>query len=347
MKNNLWRKLVAVSMSVGMFVSCTPVGTFAEDLSISEDDVIVIDSQESSDDLEETVETQVSDNSPLFEEVNEATSETNEISAITELPMETESETECVAESDSVLSMDVEKAVESATEMATDDISPTYEATGETEVTAMETLPTEAFTELLTETYPTEEPLELLAETLSTEASPETLTESPTESVSETALPVLEVPVTENEITEVPVTETVIADDIVQAETQEVTEIISEPSSTDESIEENSTEVATETEFSESKVVDGVVISVNADQGVLPDGAILSVNKVTTAEEQQAVQAVDEVRDDRKNVAASYTFDISIFDRSGNEIQPDGNVSISFAMEEVADDNLTRISRRT
>lgn len=66
------------------------------------------------------------------------------------------------------------------------------------------------------------------------------------------------------------------------------------------------------------------------------------MEKVTVAQEKQAEEAVEEKRPDEQNVAVSYTYDIKVFDKNGNEIQPadQSKVKVSFVMEEVADSNL-------
>ena len=94
--------------------------------------------------------------------------------------------------------------------------------------------------------------------------------------------------------------------------------------------------------FEESKSIDGVKITVSADEGVFPKGATLSVKKVTLAQEKQAEKAVESERDEDKQVAASYTYDIKVLDQDGNEVQPAGEnkVNVSFKLEEVADSNL-------
>lgn len=101
--------------------------------------------------------------------------------------------------------------------------------------------------------------------------------------------------------------------------------------------------------FSESKSIDGVRITAEADEGVFPEGSTLSVEKVTLAQEKQAEEAVESERDEDKQVAASYTYDIKVLDKDGNELQPaeesgEGNssrVKVSFKLDEVADENLT------
>ncbi|MBQ7147356.1 MAG: hypothetical protein IJR96_01255 [Pseudobutyrivibrio sp.] len=95
--------------------------------------------------------------------------------------------------------------------------------------------------------------------------------------------------------------------------------------------------------FEKSQVVDGVCVTVKADEGVFPEGATLAVSKVSAPEEQAVEAAVEEKRADDKNVVESYTFDVKVIDKDGNEIQPDnskGQVKVSFTLEEVANDNL-------
>ena len=94
--------------------------------------------------------------------------------------------------------------------------------------------------------------------------------------------------------------------------------------------------------FSESKTVDGVTVSVSASEGVFPEGSKLSVISAPTSVEKSIDTLINAKRRDDLNVAASYTFDIKILDKDGNEIQPaDGNyVSVRFTTSEVSDSNL-------
>ncbi len=95
--------------------------------------------------------------------------------------------------------------------------------------------------------------------------------------------------------------------------------------------------------FNKSQTVDGVKVTVLADEGVFPEGATLSVSKVDASTEEKVTDNVDAAREDDVNVAKSYTFDIKVLDKDGNEIQPDttkGQVKVSFALEEVKNDNL-------
>ncbi len=94
--------------------------------------------------------------------------------------------------------------------------------------------------------------------------------------------------------------------------------------------------------FMQTDRLDGVTITVSADPGTFPAGSTLSVKRVTLAQRREAQEAVEEVRDEGVNVSASYTFDIKVLDANGVELQPtDGkSVQVSFANEEVADENL-------
>ena len=95
--------------------------------------------------------------------------------------------------------------------------------------------------------------------------------------------------------------------------------------------------------FDQSQTVNGVIVTVRAEPGVFPEGAALSVKRVPVYKQRQADAAVEEVRDENQNVAVSYTFDIKVIDpATREEFQPaEGQtVSVSFALAEVADENL-------
>ncbi|MBQ6348512.1 MAG: hypothetical protein IJI71_13310, partial [Clostridia bacterium] len=95
--------------------------------------------------------------------------------------------------------------------------------------------------------------------------------------------------------------------------------------------------------FDQSQTVNGVIVTVRAEPGVFPEGAELSVKRVPVYKQRQADAAVEEVRDENQNVAVSYTFDIKVIDpETREELQPaEGQtVSVSFALAEVADENL-------
>jgi hypothetical protein len=94
-----------------------------------------------------------------------------------------------------------------------------------------------------------------------------------------------------------------------------------------------------EVAFCEEAIVDGFIIKVTADKGVFPKGARLVARLASSSEEQDALEAVDEIGGS-ENAEIAYFFDISIVDADGNEIQPDnskGTTTISFTASEVAD----------
>ncbi|MDC7280223.1 hypothetical protein NXH64_12035 [Butyrivibrio fibrisolvens] len=95
--------------------------------------------------------------------------------------------------------------------------------------------------------------------------------------------------------------------------------------------------------FTQSTIIDGVKITVSADEGVFPEGVRLIAHKITGEEEAQVEELVDAQTSEHKNVASSYTFDISIVDAAGNEVQPDtsrGNVTVSFETDEIGNSKL-------
>lgn len=90
--------------------------------------------------------------------------------------------------------------------------------------------------------------------------------------------------------------------------------------------------------FSQSTTIDGVEITVKAEKDVFPEGAVLHAEKVTSAEDKEKIQSAvsEEVKaeDTAKTVTKLVSFDITITDAEGNELQPDtskGEVRVSFA----------------
>ena len=91
--------------------------------------------------------------------------------------------------------------------------------------------------------------------------------------------------------------------------------------------------------FSQSCTVGAVKVAVDADAGVFPEKATLSVTKIPSV---QVESMIEEERTANVNVASSYTFDIKILDSEGSEVQPKKGqeVRVSFSLAEVADPNL-------
>ena len=181
--------------------------------------------------------------------------------------------------------------------------------------------------------------------------------EEPEEAPEETAVEVPEEIASEEETETEAETEAEAIEEVSQQEAIESEEEISEPeeATTEEAkAEEKETEEsekdaeeAEESEeapvaFDESKTIDGIKITVKAEEGAFPAGSTLSVRKVTASEEKKAEAAVEAERDENANVATSYTFDIKVLDKDGNEIQPaEGKkVEVLFKAEEIANQNL-------
>ena len=94
--------------------------------------------------------------------------------------------------------------------------------------------------------------------------------------------------------------------------------------------------------FAASKTVDGVIITVEAIEGVFPEGAVLSVKRVPIVDQSNVDKAIENERDVNAKVAVSYSFDIKVLDKEGNEVQPADaqSVKVSFALAEAKDNNL-------
>ncbi|MBQ6407023.1 MAG: sortase [Butyrivibrio sp.] len=94
--------------------------------------------------------------------------------------------------------------------------------------------------------------------------------------------------------------------------------------------------------FDKAVDVDGVKIRVRADKGVFPEGAFLTAQKLSYEDEIKVNEVVEE-QVSSASVAKTYTFDITIFDKEGIEIEPDtekGRVLVSFEAEEILDEDL-------
>lgn len=91
--------------------------------------------------------------------------------------------------------------------------------------------------------------------------------------------------------------------------------------------------------FSETVLVGDVLVSVSAEEGVFPEGVKLAVS---TVEPLVTQEAIDQNREEGRVVAATYSFDIKVYDVGGNEVQPlDGSkVKVSFSLAEAGNSNL-------
>ena len=177
-----------------------------------------------------------------------------------------------------------------------------------------------------------------------------------TEAIEETGS---EIEVEETEVQEDEEEEEAIEEDIEEADSEEIeeTEVTEETISESEiaedkidekepEVEENETPAAVEEEekelplFNEETTVNGILITVKADRGVFPVGSYVVATPVNDA---QAEALVSESRDENVNVAYTMTFDITVYNAEGIEIEPDtskGSVYVSFKDTRVADNNL-------
>ena len=85
--------------------------------------------------------------------------------------------------------------------------------------------------------------------------------------------------------------------------------------------------------FEQSVNVDGMQITVKADEGVFADADRINARKVTGKEEEKINEAIEQEYSDNDRMTKSYTFDIKVLDSKGNELQPNnekGGVYVSF-----------------
>ena len=106
-----------------------------------------------------------------------------------------------------------------------------------------------------------------------------------------------------------------------------------EPAEGSESMQE--AESTQEGAFYAEKELSGVLVTVQADSGVFPDGATLRVRKLSKVEEQKVDSAVKEkLQENQENLLQSMIFDISVLNQEGEEVQPDtakGEVKVQFS----------------
>ncbi|MDD2528335.1 MAG: InlB B-repeat-containing protein, partial [Lentimicrobiaceae bacterium] len=76
-------------------------------------------------------------------------------------------------------------------------------------------------------------------------------------------------------------------------------------------------------------ISDGVNIKVNAADGILPEGTQLSVKLLTDKEEEIYIKSLKENNGIR--MSQSLFYDITLHDKQGREIQPKGEVTVSFS----------------
>ena len=219
----------------------------------------------------------------------------------------------------------------------------------------------EEITEVTEETEPGNvEETDVQEEAEQTEAEQETAEETAESEATETEEAE---EISESEIVEETVESSEVIEETVESSAIENDEIIEEaPAATETEVVEEITETPapTETEqvvapeapiaetekeaelqlFHEETTVNGILVTVKADRGVFPAGSYISVTPVNDA---TAEALVDESRDENVNVAYSMTFDITVYNAEGIEIEPDnskGNVYVSFKDTRVADNNL-------
>ena len=141
------------------------------------------------------------------------------------------------------------------------------------------------------------------------------------------------------------------SEDVEKSEAKEAESSESEAEETESSESE-----AEETESSESEAEEDeteafemeqtcadVTVCMSAPEGVFPKGAYFEVREVNNYEEENIDKAISEISDSNEQVAASYTYDITVYDKDGNEIEPNtdyGQVSVTFSLKEAEDDTL-------
>lgn len=88
--------------------------------------------------------------------------------------------------------------------------------------------------------------------------------------------------------------------------------------------------------FDAEKTIDGVKVKVSADANVFPEGTTMEVKKVTLTSQEKKL--ISEKQDDNKSTIKQYSFDITMKNKDGEEIEPDtskGKVKVTFTNDYV------------
>lgn len=88
--------------------------------------------------------------------------------------------------------------------------------------------------------------------------------------------------------------------------------------------------------FDAEKIIDGVKVKVSADANVFPEGTTMEVKKVTLTSQEKKL--ISEKQDDNKSTIKQYSFDITMKNKDGEEIEPDtskGKVKVTFTNDYV------------
>ncbi len=105
-------------------------------------------------------------------------------------------------------------------------------------------------------------------------------------------------------------------------------EVKGEEKSDEEQKESDDTNGTLKPECTLSQTVDGTMITVKSPEGALEEGWTLDVEKVSAKSVKSAIEGAVEDADAIEEIKA---FDITIYDKDGNAIQPDGSVQVSFS----------------
>ncbi len=118
-------------------------------------------------------------------------------------------------------------------------------------------------------------------------------------------------------------------EDELAGETPEEDELAGETPETEKPAEEPTVEEEP-VAFYENININGTKIEISAEAGIFPNGTTVNVVEVTSAVQGAIEGAVD------GEITAMRAFDITFFNANGEEIQPNGNVNVSFKLS-VAD----------
>lgn len=123
-------------------------------------------------------------------------------------------------------------------------------------------------------------------------------------------------------------------DSATSSTTQTETSTTQEAGDTADQLTDTTDQLVSSPAFSAEKTVDGVKVKVTADANVFPEGTTMEVKKVTLTSTEKNL--ISKKQDNDQTAIRQYSFDITMKNKDGEEIEPDtskGKVKVTFENE--------------
>ena len=313
MKKIKINKWISLLMAIIMMTQFVPFGAFAEEMESAEPEVI-----------QETV---IAEEIPAPEIIQEPVQETKAEPAVQEVPTDIPAEVSAEAPAEAPAQEPVieEAPAEEAVKEDIIEIAPAEEvkeetAAEETPVISEEIASAEEFKE---EASVISQEAEVAEEEIAEEASPEA-----EEITAEETAVVFEDEISEEESAEEIASEDEIDEELIDEESEEESE---EEIEEELEAEEDEEEEILYPAFSFSGSTGSMTVIINAPEGALPEGTTVRLFPVSAAAVEGTVKALA-----GNGMEVIEAVDITFFDKDGNEIEPNCDISVTFVSSEIA-----------